>query len=302
MFSRHDLPLDGSALLDDVIVSELAARRPAPITDPAVGLLAALVEAVDSRPIPDSQDAYDWALDLVLAERTPMPEAQTAQPPPPPRSETARPTAPTTVPILIHRTWDGPRHRRNRPARRRVTSSVAVLSVVATTVGVSGVAAAVGSDPLRPFHSVVARVWHGVAGGARTADARQVAQRSPHAASATRTGTEHRQTSALARAGHLHPVQNTAVPNLSPDPPGQGFTATGLYTPGGASYPTLPGGFPFHSGHGGALVGGSGGSNEPSQPSGPIWAPPPGGLPSGGITLGHLQVSQPPPLVQAPAD
>jgi hypothetical protein len=302
MFSRRDLPLDGSALLDDIIVSELAARRPAPITDPAVGLLAALVAAVDSRPIPDARGAYDWVLDLGVAERTPMPVAHTAEPSRLPAPSTAAPTPPPAVPIAIHRTWDGPRHRRNRPARRRVTSSVAVVSVVATTVGVSGVAAAVGGDPLRPFHSVATRVWQGVAGGARGPDARQGVEQTSQVGSGTRGGTKHRQASAAPIASHLHPVRTTRVPSLWPDAPSEGLTATGPYAPGVASYPTLSG-FPVHSGGGGAVVRGTvtgwGGSNEPGQPSGPVWEPTVG-LPSGWISLSHLQLSQPPPTVQDP--
>jgi hypothetical protein len=78
MFNRRDVPLDGSALLDDVIVSELAARRPAPITDTAVGLLAALVAAVDSRTIPDLRGAYDWVHDVGVAEPPPPRAGQVA--------------------------------------------------------------------------------------------------------------------------------------------------------------------------------------------------------------------------------
>jgi hypothetical protein len=301
VFSRRDLPLDGSALLDDVIVSQLAARRPAPITDPAVELLAAMVAAVDSRPIPDSQGAYDWVLDLRLAERTPMATELAAGPPRLPARATANPTPPPTFPIVIHRTWDGPRHRRNRPVRRRVTSSVAALSVVATTVGVSGVAAAAGGDPFRPFHSMVTRVWQGVAGGSRAPDAQQGVDQSSEVAA--RVSSKDRQAAVAPVATHLHPFQTTGLPFLWPQSPSQGLTAAGPYSPGGAAYPTIPG-FPVHSGGDGNLEGGpvtgSGGSNEPGQLSGPVWAPP-GGVPTVGNPPTHLQLSPPPPTLHAPA-
>ncbi|MEP6528197.1 MAG: hypothetical protein ABJA86_13665 [Nocardioidaceae bacterium] len=299
MFNRRDVPLDGSALLDDVIVSELAARRPAPITDTAVGLLAALVAAVDSRTIPDLRGAYDWVLDVAVAEpppppagrvaRTPLPDPQLAEPGPPPVGQ-----------LVIRRTWDGPRHRRNGPVRRRVTGSVAVITVVASTLGVSGVAAAVTGDPFRPFHSVVARVWHGVAGQPRTTDAREGSHANSHARSVTRVATKHLHASAAPMGTHLRSVQ-TAGPHYSwTDVHGQGGTSIGPYVPGGVSYPTLPG-LPVSPGGDGTVVGrpvnGPGGSSpgsQPGHPSGPVW------LPSIGFPTGGITPSQPLPTVQAP--
>jgi hypothetical protein len=271
MFNRRDVPLDGSALLDDVIVSELAARRPAPITDPAVGLLAALVAAVDSRAIPDFRGAYDWVLDVEVAE--PLPVGQ----------------------LVIRRTWDGPRHRRNRPVRRRVTGSVAVVSVVASTLGVSGVAAAVTGDPFRPFHSVVARVWQGVAGQPRTTDAREGSHFDSHARSATRVGTKHVHVSAVP-ATHLRTVRPAGTSYSWTDVHGQVGTSIGPYMPGGVSFPNVPGP-PVSPGGDGTVVGGPVGSpsgSQPGHPSGPVWLPSIS-FPGGGITP-----SEPPPTILSP--
>jgi hypothetical protein len=299
MFNRRDVPLDGSALLDDIIVSELAARRPAPITDTAVGLLAALVAAVDSRTIPDLRGAYDWVLDVGVAEPAPPPAGQVAGLTPLPAPQLAEPGPPPVGQLVIRRTWDGPRHRRNRPVRRRVTGSVAVISVVASTLGVSGVAAAVTGDPFRPFHSVVARVWHGVAGQPRTTDAREGSHPNSHARSATRVGKEHLHASAAPLPTHLRPVHPAGTSYSRTDVHGQGGTPIGPYVPDGVSYPNLPG-FPVSPGDDGTVVGGPvngpGGSSPDSQPgplAGPVWLPSIG-LPAGGITT-----SQPPPTVQS---
>jgi hypothetical protein len=293
MFNRRDLPLDGSALLDDVIVSEMAARRSAPITDTAVGLLAALVAAVDSRPIPNSPGAYDWLLDVEAAQPTPLLTAQTAERVRLPVARVAEPTPPQVSQIVIHRTWDGPRHRRNRPLRRRVTGSVAAVSVVATTLGVSGVAAAVSGDPLRPFHSVVTRVWHGVA-GPRPTDAREGIELNPHPGSATVVDRKHRQATAAPQASHVHPVHASGTPHWWSGAHGEHGTPTGPYVPGGGSSPIHPG-FPVHSGSGGPVVDGpvsaSGGStdlsNQPGHPSGPVWLHSID-FPWGGITSSHV--------------
>jgi hypothetical protein len=277
MFSRRDVPLDGSALLDDVIVSELAARRPAPITDPAVGLLAALVAAVDSRAIPDFRGAYDSVLDVEVAE-----------PPPPPVGQ-----------LVIRRTWDGPRHRRNRPVRRRVTGSVAVASVVASTLGVSGVAAAVTGDPFRPFHTVVARVWHGVAGQPRITDAREGSHLDAHARSATRVERKHVHVSA-APPTHLRTVRPTGTSYSWTDVHGQSGTSIGPFMPGGVSFPNVPG-LPVSPGGDGTVVGGpvngsvgSPSGSQPGHPSGPVW------LPSISFPAGVITLSEPPPTVQSP--
>jgi hypothetical protein len=284
MFNRCDLPLDGSALLDDVIVSELAARRPAPITDSAVALLATLVAAVDSRPIPDSPNVYEEIHRLRVCEPIPMTSAPIASQPPP-----------TTGPIVIKRTWDGPRHRRNRPARRRVTGSVAVISVVASTVSISGMAAAVGGDPLRPFHTVVTRVWDGVAGGTRAADAHQSLDKSAgnHAVtdSTTRVKTQHPQAATVARTRHHHPIHAAVAPSAA-GTPSESSVAVAPFTPALPSEgpdPTLAD--PVHNGGGepGAVgtVVWPGQPTEPSQPSGPVWTPPVG-LPSGTATPPHV--------------
>jgi hypothetical protein len=277
MFSRRDVPLDGSALLDDIIVSELAARRPAPITDPAVGLLAALVAAVDSRAIPDFRGAYDSVLDVEVAE-----------PPPPPVGQ-----------LVIRRTWDGPRHRRNRPVRRRVTGSVAVASVVASTLGVSGVAAAVTGDPFRPFHTVVARVWHGVAGQPRITDAREGSHLDAHARSATRVERKHVHVSA-APPTHLRTVRPTGTSYSWTDVHGQSGTSIGPFMPGGVSFPNVPG-LPVSPGGDGTVVGGpvngsvgSPSGSQPGHPSGPVW------LPSISFPAGVITLSEPPPTVQSP--
>jgi hypothetical protein len=277
MFSRRDVPLDGSALLDDVIVSELAARRPAPITDPAVGLLAALVAAVDSRAIPDFRGAYDWVLDVEVAEPGPLPVGQ----------------------LVIRRTWDGPRHRRNRPVRRRVTGSVAVASVLASTLGVSGVAAAVTGDPFRPFHSVVARVWHGVAGQPRTTDAREGSHLDAHARSATRVERKHVHVSA-APPTHLRTVRPTGMSYSWTDVHSQSGTSIGPYMPGGVSFPNVPG-LPVSPGGDGTVVGGpvngpvgSPSGSQPGHPSGPVW------LPSISFPAGGITSSEPPTTVQSP--
>ncbi len=293
MFNRRDVPLDGSALLDDVIVSQLAARRPAPITDTAVGLLAALVAEVDSRAIPDFRGAYDWVLDVLVAEAPPPWAGQTTGPTPLPPLQLAEPGAPRVGQLVIHRTWDGPRHRRNRPVRRRVTGSVAVISVVASTLGVSGVAAAVTGDPFRPFHSVVTRVWHGVAGQPRTTDAREGSQPDSHVPSATPVEPKHLPALAAPLATHLQPVRTAGTHYSWTDVHGQGGTPIGPYV----AYPHLP----VSPGAEGTVVGGPvngpGGSSPGSQPgdlSGPVWAPPIG-FPGGVITT-----SQPAPTLQSP--
>jgi hypothetical protein len=299
MFSRRDVPLDGSALLDDVIVSELAARRPAPITDPAVGLLAALVAAVDSRAIPDFRGAYDWVLDVEVAEPPLPPAGQVAVPTPLPAPQLAEPGPLPVGQLVIRRTWDGPRHRRNRPVRRRVTGSVAVASVLASTLGVSGVAAAVTGDPFRPFHSVVARVWHGVAGQPRTTDAREGSHLDAHARSATRVETKHVHVSA-APATHLRPVRPTGMSYSWTDVHGQSGTSIGPYMPGGVSFPNVPG-LPVSPGGDGSVVGapvngpvGSPSGSQPGHPSGPVW------LPSISFPAGGITSSEPPTTVQSP--
>jgi hypothetical protein len=295
MFSRRDVPLDGSALLDDVIVSELAARRPAPITDPAVGLLAALVAAVDSRAIPDFRGAYDWVLDVEVAEPPPPPAGQVAVSTPLPAPQLAEPGPLPVGQLVIRRTWDGPRHRRNRPVRRRVTGSVAVASVLASTLGVSGVAAAVTGDPFRPFHSVVARVWHGVAGQPRTTDAREGSHLDAHARSATRVETKHVHVSA-APATHLRPVRPTGMSYSWTDVHGQSGTSIGPYMPGGVSFPNVPG-LPVSPGGDGTPVNGPVGSpsgSQPGHPSGPVW------LPSISFPAGGITSSEPPTTVQSP--
>jgi hypothetical protein len=304
VFNRRDLPLDGSGLLDDVIVSQLAARRPAPITDSAVGLLAVLVAAIDSRPIPDSQGAYDCVLDLEAADPKPLPARRTSEPVRLAVAHSVRSTAQPAVPIVIHRTWDGPRHRRNRPGRRRVTSSIAALSVVATTVGVSGVAAAVGGDPLRPFHSVVTRVWHGVAGGSRGPDAGHGMQHGSHVGSTTRESTSHPQRPGGPVATHRHPVQTAGTHHSTAGVSGHGEAAIGSFTPGPheAANPTLPNSPVQPSGvhvHSGPVMG-SGGSNQPGYPSDPVWVHP-DDQPPGGSTPGYPLPSLPAPTVQAPS-
>jgi hypothetical protein len=295
MFNRRDAPLDGSALLDDVIVSELAARRPAPITDPAVALLAALVAAVDSRAVPDIRGAYDWVLDVEVAEPPPPPAGQVAVPTPWPAPQLAEPGSLPVGQLVIRRTWDGPRHRRNRPVRRRVTGSVAVVSVVASTLGVSGVAAAVTGDPFRPFHSVVARVWQGVAGQPRTTDAREGSHFDSHARSATRVGTKHVHVSAVP-ATHLRTVRPAGTSYSWTDVHGQVGTSIGPYMPGGVSFPNVPGP-PVGPGGDGTVVGGPVGSpsgSQPGHPSGPVWLPSIS-FPGGGITP-----SEPPPTILSP--
>ena len=240
-----------------------------------------------------------------------MLDVEVAEPPPPPAGQVAVPTLlpapqlaePGPLPVgqlVIRRTWDGPRHRRNRPVRRRVTGSVAVISVVASTLGVSGVAAAVTGDPFRPFHSVVARVWHGVAGQPRTTDAREGSHPSSHARSATRVETKHLHASAAPLATHLRPVQPAGTSYSWTDVHGQGGTPIGPYMPGGASYPNLSG-LPVSPGGDGTVVGGPvngpGGSspiNQPGHPSGPVW------LPSISFPAGGITPSQPPPTVQSP--
>jgi hypothetical protein len=302
VFNRRDVPLDGSALLDDLIVSELAARRPAPITDPAVELLDALVAAVDSRAIPECRGAYEWVLDVEVAEPPPRSAGLATGPSRMPATQPTEQGTPVVGQLVIRRTWDGPRHRRNRPVRRRVTGSVAVLSVVATTVGVSGVAAAVTGDPFRPFHSVVTRVWHGVAGHPRATDARQDGDHSPPARSADRAATTHTHASSSPAlpGAHLQPVQTATTPSWWTGP-GQGSTSIGPYMPGGGSYPTVPHS-PIDQGGGGAVVGGPvngpGGSSHPGSqlghPSAPVWVHPIDFPP--GVIAG----SQPPPTVQFP--
>jgi hypothetical protein len=301
MFNRRDAPLDGSALLDDVIVSELAARRPAPITDPAVALLAALVAAVDSRAVPDIRGAYDWVLDVEVAEAAPS-ASPDVEPTRLPAARAPEPVPPPVGQLVIRRTWDGPRHRRNRPVRRRVTGSVAVISVVATTLGVSGVAAAVTGDPFRPFHSVVTRVWHGVAGHPRTTDAQEGSHHSSHAGSGTGGATTHLQASAAPQASHLQPVQTAGTPSYSwTNVQSHGGTSIVPYVPGGG-YPHLPG-FTASPGGDGSVVGGpvtgpggsSGPGNQPGLPEGPVWVPPVD-FPVGGITPSQLS-----PTLQTPA-
>ena len=282
MFNRCDLPLDGSALLDDVIVSELAARRPAPITDSAVGLLATLVTAVDSRPIPDHAETYEEILRIPVAEPTPL----------------------TTAPMVIHRTWDGPRHRKNRPTRRRVTGSVAVISVVASTVSISGMAAAVGGDPLRPFHTVVTRVWHGFAGGGHAPDAPQAGEKRAHHDSTKRAGTKHPQASTGAGTSHHHPARPATAPS-SAGAPVEDVVTVEPTTPGWPSDgdpPTFAGSpvetvgtQPVEDGP----VTEPGEPNEPGYPSGPVWSPPVS-LPSAPTTPPHLHAPQPTLTVQVP--
>jgi hypothetical protein len=301
MFNRRDVPLDGSALLDDVIVSELAARRPAPITDTAVGLLAALVAAVDSRTIPDLRGAYDWVLDVGVAEPSPPPAGRVAALTPLPAPQLPEVGGPPPVgQLVIRRTWDGPRHRRNRPVRRRATGSVAVISVLASTLGVSGVAAAVTGDPFRPFHSVVARVWHGVASQPRTTDAREGGHPNSHARSAPRVATKHPHASVAPPATHLRPVQPAGTSHSWTDVHGQGGTPIGPYMPGGVSPPNLPSLQVSPGGDGTVVVGpvnGPGGSSpgsQPGHPAGPVW------LPSISFPAGGITPSQPPLTVQSP--